>query len=204
MTTTNELFLRHKDSAGAYAREYGRLLAQLLAELDYDAVERVAGAFDVARRAGRTIFLLGNGGSATTASHFVNDLAHGPYKEGCPPFRALSLSDNMSFFSAIANDCGYDKVFVNQLRTLMVPGDVVVGISASGNSPNILEALAYAARQGGVTVGLLGFDGGKAAELCRHAILIRTPRGEYGLVESMHLVLDHMLASYLKCAMESE
>lgn len=196
MTTTRDLFALHSASPTEYARAYAKLLSDLLSRVDYTAVGRVAEVFNNARLAGRVIFFMGNGGSAATASHFANDFGHTTFTDGPPPFRAISLTDNLAFFTAIGNDSGYDKVFLNQLRTLMVPGDVVVGISASGNSPNILTALDYANAHGGVTVGLLGFDGGKARHICQHVVLIPTAKGEYGPVEDVHLILDHILSTY--------
>jgi D-sedoheptulose 7-phosphate isomerase len=196
MSTLDRLF-RESNGLADYASRYARYLSELLADLDYDAVERVGHAFEAARQAGRTIFLLGNGGSAATASHFANDLGLGPRIFGGKAYRAISLSDNMSFVTAAGNDVGYDTIFVEQLKTLMIPGDVVVGISASGNSPNVLNAIEYAKAHRGFTVGLAGFDGGQLVEMADASIHIVTPKGDYGPVEDLHMVLDHLLTSYL-------
>jgi D-sedoheptulose 7-phosphate isomerase len=196
MSTLDRLF-RQSTGLADYASQYALYLSDLLAELDYEAVERVGHAFERARVAGRTIFLLGNGGSAATASHFANDLGLGPRVLGGKAYRAISLTDNTAFVTAAGNDLGYDTVFVEQLKTLMVAGDVVVGISASGNSPNVVKAIEYARAHRAFTIGLSGFDGGKLRELVDEAIHIATPKGDYGPVEDLHLVLDHLLTSYL-------
>jgi D-sedoheptulose 7-phosphate isomerase len=196
MSTLDRLFAESEGLA-VYAARYAEHLTTLLSGLDVEAVERVGIAFETARRAGRTIFLLGNGGSAATASHFANDLGFGPRALGGETYRAISLSDNMAFFSAAGNDVGYDLVFVEGLKTLMKPGDVVVGISASGNSPNVIRAIEYAKAHGAVTIGFVGFDGGALLSLADEVVHIATPRGDYGPVEDMHMILDHLLTTYL-------
>jgi D-sedoheptulose 7-phosphate isomerase len=196
MSTLDRLFVRSTRLAD-YARRYALYLAELLAELDCEAIERVGRVFEDARKNGRTIFLIGNGGSAATASHFANDLGLGPRVKGGKPYRAISLTDNMAFVTAAGNDLGYETVFVEQLKTLMRPGDVVVAISASGNSPNVIKAIEYAKAHGACTVGLTGFDGGQLRKIVDECVHIDTPRGDYGPVEDLHLMLDHLMASYL-------
>jgi D-sedoheptulose 7-phosphate isomerase len=143
------------------------------------------------------VFFLGNGGSAATASHFAVDLGKGTKVRGARPFRALSLTDNQAFLTAQANDEGYDSAFVGQLEGLLRPGDVVVGITASGNSQNLIDAFTFARAHGATTVGLLGFDGGRLLALSDVAVVVRTPKGEYGPVEDLHLVIDHIVTNYL-------
>jgi D-sedoheptulose 7-phosphate isomerase len=196
MSTLDRLFWESEGLAD-YAGRYTEYLATLLASFDCEAIERVGMAFEAARRAGRTIFLFGNGGSAATASHFANDLGLGPRVLGGKAYRAISLTDNMAFFSAAGNDIGYDMVFIEQLKTLMAPGDVVVGISASGSSPNVIKTIEYAKAHGAVTVGFVGFDGGDLVNVADHVVHIATPKGDYGPVEDLHMVLDHLLTSYL-------
>jgi D-sedoheptulose 7-phosphate isomerase len=196
MSTLDRLF-RESTGLADYASRYAAYLAQLLAQLDYDAVERVGRILEGARQAESTIFLIGNGGSASTASHFANDLGFGTRKAGGKAYRTLSLTDNMAFVTAAGNDVGYDLVFVEQLKTFMKEGDVVVAISASGNSPNIVKAVEYANENGAFTIGLTGFDGGRLQEIAGESILIATPKGDYGPVEDLHLILDHLLSSYL-------
>ena len=185
-----------KESA-EFARSYISHLVEVLGRLDHEEIGQVINLFLEARSKGNTIFFFGNGGSAATASHFANDLGFCASPEGRAPFKALSLTANNAFITCLANDIGYENVFWWQLRNLMGPGDVVVGISASGNSPNAVKALEFARNHGGVTVAIVGFDGGKMKEVAQHAIHVRTERGEYGPVEDTHMVLDHLISNFL-------
>ena len=196
--------LRAHGSVADYAPLYVKYIVDVLGRLDWSAVGRVADIFDTARKTGRTVFFVGNGGSAATASHFANDLSFGAQVDGEPPFVAMSLTDNAAVLTALANDRGYEKVFVDQLRNLFRPGDVLVAISASGNSPNLLEAVEYANGHAGTTVGLVGFDGGKMKERCHACIHVATPAGDYGPVETIHLLLDHLLTDYFQAHMRRE
>jgi D-sedoheptulose 7-phosphate isomerase len=193
-----EEILTRNESAETFASEYILHLSRLLSALDITAIAQVIGVLDTARKQGRMIFLCGNGGSAATASHLAEDLALGPKKRGQPSFRTISLTDSLSSITAIANDEGYENVFVSQLETLFSPGDVVIGVSASGNSPNVIRALEYASSHGGFSIGFTGFDGGKMREICHHCIHIASGSGEYEPVEDAHLIIGHLLASYFK------
>jgi len=187
----------NRPSGIEFARVYVERVTRILQHLDYEAVARVMDLFLEARSNGNTIFLLGNGGSAATAAHFANDLSVCASPEGHTPFGAISLTANTSLVTCLANDFGYDTVFSRQLRTIMRPGDVVVGISASGNSPNAVKALEYANEQGGVSVAIVGFDGGLMKKIAIHVIHVETEKGEYGPVEDVHMVLDHLITTYL-------
>jgi D-sedoheptulose 7-phosphate isomerase len=179
-----------------FARAYLRHLGEVLARLDVDAVGAFVDILVAARGRGATVFFCGNGGSAATASHFANDLGIGT-RGGDNPFRAMALTDNVAAMTAIANDDGYEALFARQLEVLMRPEDVVVAISASGNSPNVLRAVEFARARGAITVGLTGFDGGRLKDLVGLAVHVPTAQGEYGPVEDAHMVLDHLVASYL-------
>lgn len=193
-----------KSRSGAeYARQYAKHLSEILSNLDYQAIEEVIEILKKARARGNTIFFIGNGGSAATASHFAEDLAYGTRREGHELFRALSLNDS-TYLTAVANDEGYENVFVTQLKSLFRPQDIIIGISASGNSPNIIKAIEYANRNRGITVGLLGFDGGKMKDICQHCVLVKTTKGEYGPVEDVHLSLDHIITTYFKSVIAHE
>jgi D-sedoheptulose 7-phosphate isomerase len=185
------------NAARSFGATYVDRLVTTLKDLDLDEVARVAEIFLEARSRGNVIFFLGNGGSAATASHFANDLCVCASPEGHAPFRSLSLTANTAHVTCLGNDVGYENIFSFQLRNLMKPGDVVVGISASGNSPNVLNALRHARDHGGVPVAIVGFDGGKARDLADFAILVRTNVGEYGPVEDVHVVIDHLISNYL-------
>ncbi len=197
MNTLEKLFMESA-SCAAYARGYLDYLASLLAQLDLEAVARFADLLEEARAEGTQVFFIGNGGSAATSSHFANDLGKGARVEGETPFRALSLADNVSLITALANDEGYDRVFVAQLEPLLREGDVVIGISASGNSPNVMQALEYARLRGARTVAITGFNGGRMRTIAGLSVHLETPAGEYGPVEDFHMILDHLVTSYLK------
>lgn len=182
---------------------YVRYLGSLLSAIDFGAVEKLVSLLEEARRRGRTVYFVGNGGSAATASHWANDLSLGTCVPGVSPIRAMSLTDNMAVLSALGNDRGYADIFVGQLEMLFQPGDVLIAISASGNSPNILRAIEFANAHGGTTVGLIGFDGGRMKSLCDICIHAETPKGEYGPVEDIHLILDHLVTSYLRARLQA-
>lgn len=186
-----------------FARGYLEYLGEVLARLDVEAVAAFAGALLAARERDAQVFFIGNGGSAATASHFANDVAIGS-QTWDRPFRAMSLTDNVPMLTALANDYGYDEIFVRQLQTLMRPGDVVVAISASGNSPNVVKAIEYANAHGATTIGLTAFDGGELKRLAALNVHVPTARGEYGPSEDVHMILDHLVGAYLMHACRVE
>lgn len=142
------------------------------------------------------IFIMGNGGSASTASHFVCDLAKNTRKPGLPNFRVIGLTDNMAILSALANDEGYENVFAQQLSSFVEPGDIVIGISASGNSSNVVNAIELGNMMGATTVGLTGFDGGRLRTLVD--IDIHVPSNCIEHVEDIHLMLEHLICKAIK------
>lgn len=146
-----------------------------------------------ARKNGRGIFVIGNGGSAATASHFAVDLGKGTLRgtEDQPRFRVNSLTDNLPYVTAWANDFDFDLVYEQQLRNLGGPGDVVIGISASGNSPNVLRAMEYARSAGMVTAAMTGFSGGKLKDMADHSVHV--PVDDYGMAENMHMIIVHVI-----------
>jgi D-sedoheptulose 7-phosphate isomerase len=193
-----EEFLTKEKRPAVFCAEYGKYLITLIASMDNEALDGIIRTFESARAAKKKIFICGNGGSAATATHIAEDLALGPKKRGHAAFRTIGLTDNVSNITAIGNDEGYDLIFVRQLENLFENGDIVVGISASGNSPNVVSALEYANANGGISVALTGFDGGqmrKIAKLCLH---IPSGPGEYEPIEDAHLIVGHMIASYFK------
>jgi D-sedoheptulose 7-phosphate isomerase len=184
------------DTSRDYAHEYLQYLSKVLKLVDRDEITNFIDIMLDARARNAAIIFIGNGGSAATASHFANDLAIGTRCEG-QPFRAISLTDNNAVMTAIANDDGYEQVFLQQLKTVMLAGDIVVAISASGNSPNLLNAIQYANDTGATTIGLTAFDGGALKNLAKHNVHIPTETGEYGPAEDAHMILDHLVSSYL-------
>ncbi len=142
------------------------------------------------------VFIMGNGGSAATASHFVCDLSKGTRVPGCPDFKVIGLNDNMSVFSAYSNDEGYENAFANQLASLVEPGDVVVAFSASGNSPNVLRGIDTANRMNARTIGFTGTDGGRLRDLAQVEVHVNNPKADQ--VEDVHLMLAHLISRVLK------
>jgi D-sedoheptulose 7-phosphate isomerase len=186
------------DSKSEFARRYLDYLSDLLEQLDVGVIELIIDAFEEAWRKGRVIYFIGNGGSGATASHFANDLAFGTRAGEVEPFKATSLVDNLAIVTALANDEGYANVFVRQLERVVHPGDVLVALSASGNSANILEAVRYANEVGALTIGCTGFDGGALRPMVDINLHVPTPKGEYGPVEDVFQILDHLIYSYLR------
>lgn len=193
-----ELTFPGATTAEEYYKEYHKYLSKLLGNLDYKALEEVTRLLLEKAKSGQTIFLIGNGGSAATASHFAIDLTQCSQPGDGLYFRAISLTDNVPLLTALANDEGYEEVFTGQIQNLFRKNDVLMAISASGNSPNVIAAARLAKELGGVTVGLVGFDGGELARICDHVIHVVTNKDEYGPVEDIHLILDHMVTSYLR------
>jgi D-sedoheptulose 7-phosphate isomerase len=180
----------------AFSVAYLDYLQSVLRRLDVREISRFIAALLDARERAASIFFIGNGGSAATASHFANDLAVGTQSDA-KPFRAVSLTDNVAILTALGNDFGYDQIFVRQLRVMGRRGDMLVGISASGNSPNLLRAFEYARDAGIRTLAITGFDGGKLKGLADAGIHVPTEPKEYGPAEDAHMVLDHLISAYL-------
>ncbi len=149
------------------------------------------------RDRGSFVYIAGNGGSASTASHWANALAKATKRSGQRPFRAVSLSDNVSWFSALSNDEGYDRSFAGQLENFVTADDLLVCISASGNSPNLIAATELAKTQGAATFALLGFDGGALKNIAHHSVVIECERGAYELVEDVHMSVCHAVTRCL-------
>jgi D-sedoheptulose 7-phosphate isomerase len=195
--TSQDGLAEYPVSAVQFLEDYARYVASLITRIDANAVSNIVKCFYSARERGATIFFAGNGGSAATASHFAQDLGEVGRKSGGHHFRSLSLTDNASFITAVGNDYGYDKIFTKQMQNLFQKGDILVAISASGNSSNILAAVELAKKLGGITIGLVGFDGGSLAKICDHVVHVVSGKGEYGPVEDMHMMIGHMIASCL-------
>jgi D-sedoheptulose 7-phosphate isomerase len=168
----------------------------VLKSIDRNAIGKFTKTLLDARERGASIFFRGNGGSASTASHFANDIAVGT-NSYAKPFRAISLTDNQAIITAIGNDFGFDEIFSRQLQLLGKQGDIVVAISASGNSKNLLKAFEYANENGIKTVAITGFSGGAMKEMADEGIHVPTGSKEYGPAEDAHMILDHLIGNYL-------
>jgi D-sedoheptulose 7-phosphate isomerase len=180
-------------------------LGRLKHTIDAVPVEAITAMGETLFRAyqhNKQVFIIGNGGSAATASHMACDLGKNTIGPNRRRFRVLSLTDNMPLVSALANDIGYESVFSEQLVNLIRPGDVLIVVSASGHSTNIINAMRYARGRAATIIALLGFDGGEAAELADECVVI--PATDYGLVEDLHMVLNHVLVGYFRERLEQE
>ena len=178
-----------------YLKDYIDRLEQGLRAIDPEAIADVVEALERARVEQRTLFIIGNGGSAATASHMANDLQKLASHGKTPAFRAIALTDNVPLITAWGNDEDYTAVFVRQLEALARDEDLLIAITGSGNSQNIVRAMEWAKNAGLKTIALLGFDGGKAVDLADHVLLF--PEDHYGRIEDAHMILEHMIANYL-------
>ena len=179
-----------------YIYHYIEELKKTLADLPEDKIEQVVQILHEARMNNRLVFIMGNGGSASTASHFVCDLGKNTRVNGIPNFRVMGLTDNMALFSALANDEGYENAFAQQLTSHIQPGDVVIGISASGNSPNVVNAIHLANSIPAKTIGFTGFDSGKLGGMVN--VDLHVPSHLIEHVEDIHLVLEHLICKELR------
>jgi D-sedoheptulose 7-phosphate isomerase len=195
-TSTNRIDAIFTSDPVEFAGAYLSYVQSVLQRIDPKEIGGFIAMLLDARERGATVYFIGNGGSAATASHFANDLSIGT-NEYDKPFRAVSLTDNVAVLTAIGNDFGYEEIFTRQLRALGRRGDVVVGISASGNSPNLLHAFEHARAAGIRTVAITAFDGGKLKSMADQGIHVPTGPKEYGPAEDAHMVLDHLVSAYL-------
>ncbi|HYP07043.1 MAG TPA: SIS domain-containing protein [Bryobacteraceae bacterium] len=178
----------------SFVQEYKSNLLNAIDRIDLQKVDGIIEIFKQARDEGRQIFTCGNGGSASTASHFVCDIVKGASFNRDSRFKVISLCDNMATLLAYANDVNYDCVFVEQLKNFAKPGDVVLGISGSGNSPNVVNAIEYANSIGCETIALTGRDGGKLGPIAKLHLNVQAPH--MGRIEDAHMIVCHMVAYY--------
>ncbi|MDH3234156.1 MAG: SIS domain-containing protein [Alphaproteobacteria bacterium] len=174
-----------------------KLFNTLVENIDVEAVERATNLLRAARDSGGVIYIAGNGGSAATATHLANDLGKATKISGLRPIRALSMSDNVSWLTALGNDEGYERVFAGQMENFAKPGDVLIVISTSGNSANLVKAVELARQAGVTSIGVLGFEGGKLKEMVDECIWLPSPVGAYGPVESAHTVVVDLINACL-------
>jgi D-sedoheptulose 7-phosphate isomerase len=180
-------------------------LDRLLKTLDGMPVDDIARLSEMLYRAysdEKQVFILGNGGSASTASHMAADLGKNTIGPNMRRFRIMSLNDNIPLLTALSNDLGYENMFAEQLQNLIQPGDVLIVISGSGNSPNVLKAMEYAQGRSAQVAALLGFGGGRAAELSDLNVVIDSD--DYGVVEDAHLIVNHILVEHFRQRLATE
>jgi len=181
-----------------FAKGYFNYLNNVLNNINLKSFEDLIEVFDQARKKNTTIFVAGNGGSAATATTMANDIGFDILKKTGTnkPFKVFALTDNNSVITAIANDVGYENIFLNQLKIHYTKGDSLVVISASGNSENVVRSAEWVKSKGGSVFGLLGFTGGKLSNICDNYLHIKCEPGEYGPVEDAHLIINHILAHW--------
>jgi D-sedoheptulose 7-phosphate isomerase len=177
-----------KDYLDAETRLFNRIASE--------RVDQVVTILEHARMEGRRVFLFGNGGSGSTASHFACDLGKATIDDRRPRFKVISLTDSLPTLTAYANDVGYEAVFAEPLLSLSERGDIAIGFSGSGNSPNVLRAMEAAQKRGLATIGFTGFEGGKLKD--RVEIQINVPSELMGQIEDVHLIITHVIVEMLK------
>jgi len=173
------------------ASEYRQLLTDTLNRLDMAAVDAMVSCFAEAHARGATIFTMGNGGSGASASHAAGDFLKGASYGLDQRFKMICLNDNLPSMMAIANDIGWDDIFVEPLKNFLQPGDVVIGISGSGNSKNVLKAVDYAKSKGATVIGMTGFKGGKLREAAD--ISIHSDAMDMEVAEDVHMAVFNMV-----------
>ncbi len=190
-TATTSTPLTQLQTDAGYLRDYFASLIETIGKLDIDQIANAVRLYREAWAAERMIYTMGNGGSASTASHMVVDMNKGACFTSPKKLRVMCLNDNIPWMLALANDVNYESVFVEPLKNYLRPGDLVVGISGSGNSKNVLKAIEYANDHGAITLGVTGYDGGKLIKIARHNVNI--PIHDMQITEDLHLVYNHAM-----------
>jgi len=180
----------------SFATNYLNNLHTLMKTINLDELDKMKSHIQNQHKSNSRIYIIGNGGSASTASHMANDLGTGLKRRDILSLDVLSLCDNTSISTALANDIGYDNIFYMQLKDILKPNDTIIAISCSGNSPNIVKAVEYGKDVGSTIISLTGFSGGKLKNTSDINIHFETSDTDYGLVEDAHMIVNHMLYSY--------
>jgi D-sedoheptulose 7-phosphate isomerase len=179
----------------SYIETYFFRLKNTIEKISFESINEVINILAKAKNENHTIFIMGNGGSASTASHFACDFNKGLSFPNQKRYKFICLNDNVPTMMAYGNDISYDDIFVEQLKNFFQPGDVVIGISSSGNSANVIKAIEYANKNNGITIALTGFNGGKIFSYANHNINI--PVNDVQIAEDLHMVLDHCMMKVL-------
>ncbi|GHU63253.1 phosphoheptose isomerase [Bacteroidia bacterium] len=189
--------MERKELVKDHFDEYRKKLNDLLDQVNIEDVEKALTAIITAFKNGNTVYVCGNGGSAATASHMQCDFSFFVryFTKFKPKF--IALTDNVPMMTAVGNDTSFDDIFIEQLKGRFNPEDVIICISASGNSENIVRAAEYANEAGGTSIGFVGFSGGKLKEVCTISLYTENPKGDYGPIEDLHMIYDHMMVNYL-------
>jgi D-sedoheptulose 7-phosphate isomerase len=189
--------MERKQLVTEFLASYKERLMKLFDSIEIDMLERIVNAMIVAFKNGNTMYVAGNGGSAATASHMQADFQF--FVRYFTDFRpkVVALTDNIPLMTAISNDNSYEDVFVEQMKGMFEKGDILLAISASGNSPNVVKAVEYAKSLGGTTIAFCGFTGGKLKEIADLPLYTPNEKKDYGPIEDLHMILNHVLINYL-------
>jgi D-sedoheptulose 7-phosphate isomerase len=198
MSVINKLSVKNKNIAN-FAESYFQNLIDTFKKLDKESIIKLEREFLEIRKKNATLYVFGNGGGAATAMTMANDLGFDVLKKtNKKTFKIISLNDNSSVITAIANDTGYDNIFLNQLKIHFKRNDKILIFSASGNSKNLVDAANWVKKKGGKVISILGFDGGKLKKISNLSVHIRSEKGDYGPVEDIQLIINHILAHWFQ------
>ena len=198
MSVINKLSVKHKNVAN-FAESYFQNLIDTFKKLDKELIIKLEREFLEIRKKNATLYVFGNGGGAATAMTMANDLGFDVLKKtNKKTFKIISLNDNSSVITAIANDTGYDNIFLNQLKIHFKRNDKILIFSASGNSKNLVDAANWVKKKGGKVISILGFDGGKLKKISNLSLHIKSEKGDYGPVEDIQLIINHILAHWFQ------
>ena len=198
MSVINKLSVKNKNVAN-FAESYFQNLIDTFKKLDKELIIKLEREFLEIRKKNATLYVFGNGGGAATAMTMANDLGFDVLKKtNKKTFKIISLNDNSSVITAIANDTGYDNIFLNQLKIHFKKNDKILIFSASGNSKNLVDAANWVKKKGGKVISILGFDGGKLKKISNLSVHIKSEKGDYGPVEDIQLIINHILAHWFQ------
>ena len=189
--------MKRRELLDNYLGDYRVRLNTLLDKINVDDLEAVISAMIATFKNGNTVYVCGNGGSAATASHIQADFSFFVryFTKFRPKVRALT--DNVAMITAVGNDTSFNDIFLELLKGHFVPGDAIICISASGNSENVIRAAQYANEHGGTSIGFIGFTGGKLKQTCSMSLYTENPKGDYGPIEDLHMIYDHLIVNFL-------
>ena len=186
-----------------FAEIYFKNLFDVINDINIEKIVKLSKQLEIRRKNNKNIFVIGNGGSAVNASAMSNDLGFDILKKTKKkPFKIISLTDNNAINSAISNDIGFENLFVSQIESQYTKGDMLLILSVSGNSKNLIKASQWVKKNKGYTFGILGFDGGKLKKICNDYLIVKSKKGEYGPVEDLQLIINHILAHWYQVSMK--
>lgn len=191
------MILNKQKNIKIFTKNYFHNLIDVINNIDIDKIEKLSKNFEIRRKNNNKIFVIGNGGSAVNASAMANDLGFDIIKKTKQKsFKIVSLTDNNAINSAISNDIGFENLFISQIQSQYEKGDMLLALSVSGNSKNLIKASQWFKKNKGYVFGILGFDGGKLKKICSDYLIIKSKKGEYGPVEDLQLIINHILAHW--------